>query len=380
MSTQTLTFPATPMMRALAACVRSRVPVLIWGEPGQGKTAVIESHAAAWQMHCETVVGSIREATDFLGLPIEDDGRVVYAPPAWAPRLAEAETGPLFLDELTTSAPSVQKAMLRVLQERVVGEQPLGENVAIVAAANPPETAVDGWDLPAPIANRLVHLDWKFDAATWLDGLVTGFGTLDAPSMADLLGEADSQARTVAAQTVARFLAHRRDLIAPPVPSDPTEAGKAWASPRSWHNAAVVLAELDPRDQDASALVLTGTVGAQAAKEFMAWRATQDLVDPAEVIADPRSVDWSGERPDRLFVLVQSVAALAVSDDTTGTWTGAIRALTLCAEAGKPDVALASMRTLLAKRPSGVRIPARTRDAFADLFTHAARWTDKEAA
>ncbi len=47
--------------------------------------------------------------------------------------------------------------MLRILQEREVGELPLPATVALVATANPPAVAVDGWELPPPIANRLMH-------------------------------------------------------------------------------------------------------------------------------------------------------------------------------------------------------------------------------
>ena len=45
-------------------------------------------------------------------------------------------------------------ALLRVVLERTVGDLTLPHDVAIVAAANPPEQAADGWDLSPPLANR----------------------------------------------------------------------------------------------------------------------------------------------------------------------------------------------------------------------------------
>ena len=117
------------MLRALAAAIRANVPVLVWGQPGVGKTAYLETFGTRNAFQVETVVGSIREASDFLGLPIEVDGQVRYAPPSWAERLAKASKGLLFLDELTTAAPSVQRAMLRILQEREVGEMTLPPTV-----------------------------------------------------------------------------------------------------------------------------------------------------------------------------------------------------------------------------------------------------------
>ncbi|MEC5178823.1 hypothetical protein [Arthrobacter sp. CG_A4] len=60
-------FPGSPFQRALAAGVRANVPTGVIGEPGQGKTATMESSTSGWGRHCETVIGSNREATDFLG-------------------------------------------------------------------------------------------------------------------------------------------------------------------------------------------------------------------------------------------------------------------------------------------------------------------------
>ncbi|MEU7891906.1 hypothetical protein AB0B45_03455 [Nonomuraea sp. NPDC049152] len=49
----------------------------------------------------------------------------------------------------------------------------------IVAAANPPEQASYGWDLSAPPANRLIHLDWQMGAAAVAEGFTGGFAVPD---------------------------------------------------------------------------------------------------------------------------------------------------------------------------------------------------------
>lgn len=361
-----------PMMRALAAAIRSNTPVLLWGDPGVAKTALLEANGSSWGYHVETVVGSIREPADFLGLPLEKDGTVEYAPLAWAHRLADADQGLLFLDELTTCSPSVQKAMLRIVQERVVGEQPLPDSVAIVAAANPPDIAVDGWDLAAPTANRFVHLDWHFDMDGWLDGVVTDFVDYQAPDLDGMLsGGSDVDHARVRGQ-IAAFCKHRPDMVKQ-VPTDPAAAGRAWPSPRSWTNAMSVLAHLDRHDEDAALLVLKGCVGEAAATEFIAWQATSDLADPDQVMDAPSSIDWQGERPDRLFALTSSVGALATVRDTKKAWKQAVKVMVACAEGGKPDVALPQARTLLNNRPDGQAVPSEAREAFTDLFVKADR-------
>src|SRR5690606_42151951 len=43
--------------------------------------------------------------------------------------------------------------------------------VRIVAAANPPSSAADGWHLSPPLANRFVHLHWTHDPRVVARGL-----------------------------------------------------------------------------------------------------------------------------------------------------------------------------------------------------------------
>ena len=168
---------------ALGVAVAARVPVLLWGAPGTGKTSVIRAMASAMGWPCETVIASIREPSDFAGLPVVVGGDVRFAPPAWARRLAQAGRGLLFLDQLSTAPPAVQAALLRVVLERVVGDLELPADVAVVAAANPPEQAADLGVRPA--GQRLCHLTWDIDPRTVADGLAGGWAPPPVPKLPD---------------------------------------------------------------------------------------------------------------------------------------------------------------------------------------------------
>ncbi|MBW4079621.1 MAG: AAA domain-containing protein [Acidobacteria bacterium] len=372
------THTSTPTARALAAAIRANVPTLLWGVPGTGKTATINSWGESWGFHVESIVGSNREPSDFMGFPVEVDGQTVYSDLAWARRLAAADKGLLFLDELTTCSPSVQRVMLRILQERIVGELQLPDSVAMVAAANPPEIAVDGWDLAAPVANRLLHLDWVFDSSAWVEGFISDFAFTDAPSMEAMLNDGSESFKIRAKSMVMAFLKHRPDLTIV-VPADPHQSGPGWPSPRSWTNVASVLSELRTDDEEATLLVLTGLVGEAAALEFVAWSLSSDLYDPEDVLADPSIVDWTS-RPDRIFALVASLVAIAKMRGDATTWEKAVNAIVACATSGRPDLGYSGARMLLQDPPKGAQVPAEAISAFGNLFTKSGKWKANEAA
>lgn len=359
---------SSPFNRALAAAVNAQVPVVIKGEPGQGKTAKISGLGKAWGHHTEVVIGSTRESTDFLGVMIENDGVVSYSSFQWVENLNAADKGLLFMDEFNTAGPSTMKAMLRVVQEGWVGDTKLGDHVAIIAAMNPTETAVDAYDLPAPMANRMLHLDWVFDSAEWIEGVGTGFAHTSYPSLRALLAEDPIARKAAVAGAVTTFLRYKPQLLTPEVPTNPSDAGGAWPSPRSWTNAIEVLAQLEAGDDEAALVVLVGLVGGGATTEFMAWSESNDLYNPAEVLEDPSIVDWSDARADRLFSLVNSVTMLGLTME--GSWKKAAMVLTACAVGGKPDVAMPGAQKLINNQPAGNRMPSAFKAAFMELFAN----------
>lgn len=358
---------------ATAAAARANVPLLLWGDPGEGKTAKLTADFAKWGFHPEVVNSSNRDNTDYLGLPVERDGQVHYSSFAWARRLADAPRGVLIADEFNCAEADVMKAQLRVIQERWVGEFKLPDSVAVVAIANPPSIAVDGIDLPAPIANRFMHVDWTTDLDDWFDGVLTDFRFYEPQPIDSLLGEGSEADKARVRGAVIAFLKSNPGMVKK-IPTDPTLAGRAWPSKRSWTNAMAVLGELQPEDEDTALVVLAGCVGDAAAIEYMSWLQSQDLYDPQEVLANPNLPDYRNDRADRLFALMSSIRAYVQVRGDKATWQKGLAVLTACASGGKPDVAMPGARELLNSIPQGASIPQATRAAFTDLFNRSGRW------
>lgn len=361
------------LITVLQAAGRAGIATCLWGDPGTGKSSLIGALATAEGVPCETVIGSLREPSDFAGLPIVADEGVRMEPPAWAKRLSAAGRGVVFLDELSTAAPAVQAAMLGVVLDRVVGDLILPRDVWVVAAANPPERAADGWDLAPPLANRLLHVNYAPDHDGWVQGMTAGF-TVPA---AGRVHEPDPSRTAVARAQVASFIRTRPALL-DAFPNDDTATGRAWPSRRTWTMTADLLALLPDEHTDAALLGAAGLVGDGAAMEYLTWRREADLPDPAAVLADPNIVEWSNLDPSRTWAILAGVVGYSTGRGTVEAWRSAWGPLAAAADNDRADVAAACARTLLTARPARASIP-RVARRFAPALTAAGLMTGDAA-
>ncbi len=349
-------------LQTLGICVSARIPVLLWGDPGIGKTAVVESAAGAgW--HVESLIVSHYEPSDFAGLPVVTAGGVSLAPPAWATRLAEV-AGPsiAFFDEFSTASPALQAAALRPLTHYEVGSLRLPDTVSFVAAANPADVAAAGWELAAPTASRFVHVDWVLPLEVYAECLVTG----DWPAMpvyehdSDAHREAHAAALASERVLLSGFLRTRSSQMSV-IPRDASSRGRAFPTPRTWDYAARLsaFAVAVGAPKQVRRLLVAGCVGEAAAHEYLAWVTHQDLPDPDDLLAAPEAFSFAGLRADRVYVVLQSVLAAVVRRPTAERWSDAVR---LCAAAGAEaglDPAVPVVRALMRPglRPPGADVP-----------------------
>jgi hypothetical protein len=356
---------------ALAICLVADQPLVLWGPPGQGKSSAVQQIARDLGLHLETVIASVREPSDFAGLPVVDPatGSVSLAPPSWAQRLADRGDagGIAFYDEISTAPPAVQAAMLRVVQEGWVGDLRLPDAVRTIAAANPPDMATDGWDLAAPMANRFTHLDWTLSADTIRDGFSLGWPTIEVPKPdPDAVGGQIGAAMIL----VGSFIGSRPELRTV-LPTSAADAGRAFPTPRSWEAAARLYATARAcgANETVIALLVTGTVGPGAANEFLHFVDSLDLPDPEELLADPAALVVDRQRADRAYTIAASVWAATAQRPTPERWTACGVVLARIAQADMGDIAFLFGRKWVAARPSGVMPPRVVTEHLAPILT-----------
>ncbi|WP_119730889.1 AAA family ATPase [Thermomonospora amylolytica] len=359
---------ADTRIEALALAVSANLPVLLWGEPGIGKSAGMRQLADGLGVPLETVIASVHEPSDFAGLPVIGDDPaaegVPMAPPDWAVRLARAGRGLVFFDELSSAPPAVQAALLRVVLERRVGSLALPEPVRVVAAANPPSSAADGWHLSPPLANRFVHLHWTHDPRTVARGMAGTWPQVTIP-LVDPGRAAGAVAK--ARGVISGFLTARPGL-AHQLPSDAEARGGAWPSPRTWEMALRLLATgyAARASREALTAAIVGTVGDGAGIELMSYLDNLDLPDPDRVLADPGAFDLP-ERGDRQLAFLTSVVSAVQGELTRRRWEAGWTVLAKAVDAGIPDVAARAAMDLAALRDTSWPVPEGI-DAFVDLL------------
>jgi hypothetical protein len=338
---------------SLGVAIKANVPVILWGAPGQGKTSVIKHFAEKSERKLEIILASIREPQDFIGLPALVDGEMRFMPPEWAKRLAaEADGGILFADEVNTAPPSVQAALLRVCLEKVAGDFDLGLETRIVAAANPPEIAADGWDLAPPLANRFCHLDWNLPASVVAQGLAGAWPTYELPDTdeAQIADHLENEKLLVAGFLTAQ--GHRVTVM----PDSSTDQGRAFPTPRSWETVTKVSGMVSALQlpEEIRYLLVNGCIGEPAASEYLAYRENQDLPNPEDIIANPQMT--LPTRPDQLYMLTGSVMRALHNNFSPARWEKVGEFIKRLFQDNHPDVAMALNMNWSKLTPAGTPI------------------------
>jgi len=267
--------------------VKIKIPVMLWGPPGIGKSSII--HQIAKELGCNMIDLRLAqlEPTDLRGVPMpnRETGRAEWYLPNFWPNRALTDTtrtvvkedgtkeqvavkagdgvdgpGIIFLDEIEKAPVSVKNASLQLVLDRMVGTYKLPDDWSIVCAGNREEDGAFSQPLGSALSNRMIHLEIDPDVDAWA-----------------------SWARNMEVEDdIIGFLHFKPDLLYK------QSEEHAFPTPRSWVIASNLIKHAKTaRDQKE---LLAAAVGKGPAQEYVTWANVYKNVNPEEV--------FEGKMPD----------------------------------------------------------------------------------
>ena len=270
----------------LSRAIPARLPILITGAPGIGKSDIVAQ--AAIEADADLILShpAVADPTDAKGLPwpVPGGDHATFLPfGELAKALKATKPTVWFLDDLGQASPAVQASFMQLLLARRVNGHALPDCVTFVAATNRRTDRAGVRGILEPVKSRfasIVQLDTNLD--DWCNwAIVSGF---------------------IPANLIA-FLRFKPDLLSAFVPSaDLTNC----PSPRTWSNLARLEALQLPSEVEQVAFA--GAVGEGAAVEYLAFRKMAALLPSADaILLDPHK----GVIPKALDALYAITVALA---------------------------------------------------------------------
>ena len=274
------TLKPSQVSEALGVLVGIKQPIMIWGPPGVGKSAIVKQVADESDLELRDVRAILLDPVDLRGLPhINGDGRAHWAVPEFLPREGK---GILFLDELTAAPQLTQAACYQLILDRKLGEYELPERWTIIAAGNRESDRGVVQRMPSPLTNRFVHLDFGVDLDDW-----TKWATKHG----------------IATEVIA-FLRFRDELLHD---FDPKRSEKAFPTPRSWEFVSNIVGSGIVTNGIEYPLI-AGAVGEGAAAEFMGFlKIARSIQSPDMILMNPEK----GNIPEEAATLYAISTALA---------------------------------------------------------------------
>jgi hypothetical protein len=268
-------------------------PVMLWGPPGVGKSQMVAQVARKHGVPAIDVRLSQMEPSDLRGIPFRVGDVVEWAVPAMLPDAKRhGAAGILFLDEITSAAPTVSAAAYQLILDRRLGEYRVPDGWAIFAAGNRQGDRGVTYSMPAPLANRFSHFTVDVHLDDWV-----------AWAYANGIDE-----RVIA------FLRFRPNLL---FDFDPAHNPVAFPTPRSWEFAHRALQKFF--DQPPLLLgALQACVGPAAGIELKAFVDNLDQLPDIDAILKGEQVPMPKE-VDLQYAVAAALVGRAIRVNTQGT-------------------------------------------------------------
>lgn len=293
-------------------------PVFLWGQPGIGKSSLVEQFARSLDLECVSLLGTQLAPEDLVGVPQIVDGRSRFCPPEI---IARDEPYCLFLDELNAASHDVMKAFYSLVLDRRVGSYTMPPGSIVIGAGNRSTDGAIARTMPTALVNRMVHVHLASSATDWLAWA----------------------ASAGIHPWVVSYLTERPGHLTSP----PPKVEEPFSTPRSWHMLSDALHAFPTGlDDDLVARLAYGTLTSSHAAAFCSYVKTLRMQYGIESIVRG-DLGWPAAPEDRdvLYFLVETFRAKLIrelpADKTRGPAAG--RAFAHRAKAMLVDLAAVSL-------------------------------------
>jgi hypothetical protein len=290
----------------LKRCIRTGTNLAITGEPGCGKTSIIEQTVAEiqagnkefgfWQVYTPSL-----SPTDFvMMMPDIESGTLKPFRNALLPNAYDNPNlcGVLFLGENENADPATNKALQKYINNEDMGRLRKPKGVIVVSDSNRvgDRSGTVQQSLALISRSRRVHLD--VDAEVTLKYF----------------------AKREVNPFVQAYLSLRREHVSWFDALVKTKGYGVWANPRSWERLAVSMDDADTHNEKLSHEEIIGDIGEAVGREFIAFlHAAKELVSYADIVANP----LAAAQPEKLSDTYAIIAML--SGMTRATDLGQVR-------------------------------------------------------
>ena len=261
-----------------------KIPVLIEGEMGIGKSQVVQQVAEEIGYQYVDLRLAHQEPGDLIGLPRIVDGKTYWTKPEWIPEKNQKLM--LALEELNRAPIDVQQAIFQVLTEYKIHTHELPDVTMIVICINPSDGIYHVSQLDPAMITRCVKLKLEADADEWIEYAY----------------------KVKIDDRIIRFISVHRDLLSKP-------GEDASPNPRTWKLLSDIIGIVP---ENVLFEIASGLVGKEAAVAFQKFcdKEYKKPISGKEILNDYAKVKSKilAQRNDEMSVTVKDLIAICKAE------------------------------------------------------------------
>lgn len=263
-------------------------PIMIWGQPGIGKSDIVKKLAVLLEKETGKTVFvhdvrlSLYTPIDLIGIPCPDVNReytIYLRPEIFKMNTSHEVINLLFFDEITNATPSVAASCYQLILDRKIATHDLPDNCYILCAGNRLLDKSGVYKMLKPLANRMRHIEL-------------------IPSLEDWKKWAFEQKEFD--NRVIAFLNYRPELLSV---YDPSSENVAFPTPRSWES---VARSSYGRNIFEIVNIIASDIGVAAANELLAFSRLYEQLPVLEDIENGKNNIVPSE-PDVKYALCGAI-------------------------------------------------------------------------